>query len=542
MTDRRWTEVEAGGSAAGILLFDQEVEEQQKTQVNPRQLSMVQHLREIIPFDSKSVRWDSLPPTSIAGVIGVSRDITERKAAEAALRQSDLLHRSVLEASADCICILDCDGIIQLMNSPGQRAFELDGPEGVVGRDLEALWPAAGRKLVRAALRDARKGQIARFSGCCPTAQGNPKWWDVLVTPMCDEDGEVTRLLAISRDISAQRDSAERLKWASEHDALTSLPNRRAFQARLQAAALRAMQSSGTVGLLLIDLDHFKHVNDTMGHAAGDHLLKSFAQRLRAGVRGSDFVARLGGDEFAVILEGTFDEDDLVQTGASILARLKDPIRYDGRVMSAGASIGGALFPRHAQTANELFNNADTALYALKESGRGGTKMFHQHMRERAQKVASQLSLARLAISDGSVEPHYQPKVEVETGRIVGFEALLRWRHPSHGLQLPDTVLEAFKDYELAAKIGDLMQRRVFADIAGWMKDGVDAGVVAINAAPAEFLRDDFAERLLARLHEHAVPPSRGRGDRARLLRPGLRLRQPSPRRSQRSGNSDRAR
>ena len=146
--------------------------------------------------------------------------------------------------------------------------------------------------------------------------------------------------------------------------------------------------------------------------------------------------------------------------------------------MSAGASIGGALFPQHAQTANELFNNADTALYALKETGRGGTKMFHQHMREQAQKVASQLSLARLAISDGSVEPHYQPKVEVETGRVVGFEALLRWRHPSNGLQLPDTVLEAFKDYELAAKIGDLMQRRVFADIAGWMKDGLDAALV----------------------------------------------------------------
>ena len=472
-----------------------------------------QIVEEVIPingacrlFQTVKVPW--VREGGIAGVIGVSRDITERKEAEAALRQSELLHRSVLEASADCICILDCDGRIQLMNSPGQRAFELDGAEGVLGRDLETLWPAAGRKLVRAALREARAGQIARFSGCCPTAWGTPKWWDVVVTPMCEEGGEVTRLLAISRDISAQRESADRLKWASEHDALTSLPNRRAFQARLQAAALRAMQSSGTVGLLLIDLDHFKHVNDTMGHAAGDHLLKSFAQRLRAGVRDSDFVARLGGDEFAVILEGSHDEDDLVATGASILSRLKDPIRYDGRVMSAGASIGGAVFPRHAQTANELFNNADTALYALKEAGRGGTKMFHQHMRERAQKVASQLNLARVAMSEGSVEPHYQPKVELETGRVVGFEALLRWRHPSRGLQLPDTVLEAFKDYELAAKIGELMQRRVFADVASWLKDGVDAGVVAINAAPAEFLRDDFAERLLARLHEYAIPPA----------------------------------
>jgi diguanylate cyclase (GGDEF)-like protein len=322
---------------------------------------------------------------------------------------------------------------------------------------------------------------------------------------MVNERGDVTRLLSIARDITASRETAERLRRSSEHDALTDLPNRRSFQSHLQAATLRAMESGGMVGLLLLDLDHFKHVNDTLGHLAGDHVLQTFARRLKSCVRTTDLVARLGGDEFAVILDGVKGREDLLKAGESILARLDAPMRFEGRAISAGASIGGALFPADASNANELFKNADTALYALKASGRGGTRMFHNYMREEAQKAASQLSLARIAISEKSVVPHYQQKVDLGTGRIRGFEALLRWYHPRRGLQLPETVSEAFKDYELASKIGALMQRKIFADMARWRKAGIDFGRVSINAAPAEFLRDDFAERLLARLAEHGL-------------------------------------
>jgi diguanylate cyclase (GGDEF)-like protein len=248
-------------------------------------------------------------------------------------------------------------------------------------------------------------------------------------------------------------------------------------------------------------------VNDTLGHPAGDHLLRVFAQRLNESVREGDFVARLGGDEFAIVFESKGPDVDLLSAGRSILDRLQDPIPFDGRVISASASMGGALFPTDASNANELFKNADIALYALKASGRGGTRMFHQHMREQAQLVSSQLSLARTAISAKSVEPHYQQKIDLLTGQIVGFEALLRWRHPRRGIQQPDTVAEAFKDYELASKIGELMQQRVFADMRRWLDRGLPIGFVAINAAPVEFLRDDFAERFLAQMDQMQIPP-----------------------------------
>jgi EAL domain-containing protein (putative c-di-GMP-specific phosphodiesterase class I) len=184
-------------------------------------------------------------------------------------------------------------------------------------------------------------------------------------------------------------------------------------------------------------------------------------------------------------------------------------MRAGSRAVRAGASIGGALFPENASTADDLFKSADTALYALKHDGRGGTRLFDSYMLHEAERSASQLRVARGAVTDRTVVPVYQPKFDIGDGTLVGFEALLRWRDPRRGLQLPATLEEAFADYELAAKIGELMQRKVAADVRGWIESGFDFGRVAINAAPAEFLRDDYAEHFLSVLAENDLSPSR---------------------------------
>jgi diguanylate cyclase (GGDEF)-like protein len=330
-----------------------------------------------------------------------------------------------------------------------------------------------------------------------------------VIAAMRHDDGSLQGMLTIARDVTREREKSEQLKWASEHDALTHLPNRRAFQSRLQAAVLRAMESGGQIGLLLIDLDHFKHVNDSLGHSAGDDLLKSVAERLRGGVREEDFVARIGGDEFAIVLENLHSEESMLRVGDELQLLVQSPMRIAGRAVRAGASIGGALFPRHASSADDLFKNADTALYALKQDGRGGTRLFDFYMLDEAERSASQLRLARSAVTDRTVVPVYQPQFDIVEGTMSGLEALLRWRHPRKGLQLPGTLEEAFGDYELAAKIGEMMQRKVAADIRSWLDSGLDFGRVAINAAPAEFLRDDYAEHLLATFSEFEVPTER---------------------------------
>lgn len=424
---------------------------------------------------------------------------------EAALYESETLSRSILDASADCIKILSSRGEIELMNAPGLCAMELSSLDLVLGRYWPSLWPEEMRASVRAAIDQAKAGSPARFTGYCPTALGSPRWWDVVVTPMHADGGDVVRLLTISRDVTECRTAAEELRWASEHDALTHLPNRRAFETRLRAATSRAGQNGTAIGLLLIDLDHFKHVNDTLGHAAGDALLENFGQRLKTVFHAKDYVARLGGDEFAVILHAVDSEAQLLTAGQAISESLSRPVAFEGRMLTSGASIGGAMYPRDANCATELLKHADTALYALKGSGRGGTKLFRGYMREELQKAASQLDLARRAIASRALVPVYQPKVELSSGRIAGFEALMRWRHPTRGLQLPDLIAEAFKDYVQASAIGDQVQLAVFRDMAELRQHTLSLGRVSINAAPAEFLRDDYAERLLERLSQYGI-------------------------------------
>jgi diguanylate cyclase (GGDEF)-like protein/PAS domain S-box-containing protein len=432
-----------------------------------------------------------------------------RRSADEALRASEQLYRGIMQASTDAIVLLDKDGYVELVNDAAFEAMELDSADRVLGKHWTRLWRDQPGELVAEQLERAERDGTARFRGYCATSRGTPKWWDVVIAAMHGDDGNVRGMLTISRDVTSERERSEQLKWASEHDALTHLPNRRAFQARLQAATIRAMESGDQIGLLLIDLDHFKHVNDSLGHSAGDELLKSVAERLRGGLRNQDFVARIGGDEFAIVLENLQSEESMLRVGGDLESLIRSPTRIAGRAVTAGASIGGALFPRNAESADDLFKNADTALYALKQSGRGGTRLFDSYMLDDAERSASQLRLARDAVTDRTVVPVYQPQFDITDGSMAGLEALLRWRHPRKGLQLPGTVEEAFGDYELASKIGELMQRKVARDMRSWLDSSFDFGRVAINAAPAEFLRDDYAERLLGILAEFQIPAER---------------------------------
>jgi diguanylate cyclase (GGDEF)-like protein/PAS domain S-box-containing protein len=432
-----------------------------------------------------------------------------KRSADRALHRSERLHRTILESSADCIVLLTPEGRIEYLNAAAVDAFELPGANVVRGRQWTDFWNPEEICTFVSGLERAAGGETARLRGPGPTARGTRRWWDAIISPILDDSGSVTGILTVSRDVTADRERSEQLKWASEHDALTHLPNRRSFHARLQAATFRAMQAGEQVGLLIIDLDHFKHINDSFGHSAGDELLKVVAERLRNCVREHDLVARIGGDEFAILLENVGSSNALLAVGAQVQDRLRAPVRTGGRALCGGASIGGALFPTNAATAHDLFKYADTALYELKQSGRGGTKLFDNYMLAEAEKMASQLNLARGALTSKTVVPLYQPKIDIGSSQAVGLEALLRWRHPRRGLQLPATLEEAFNDYELAAKIGDLMQQKVARDIRRWLDDGVEFGRVSINAAPAEFLRDDYAERLLAILSSNEVPASR---------------------------------
>jgi diguanylate cyclase (GGDEF)-like protein/PAS domain S-box-containing protein len=351
---------------------------------------------------------------------------------------------------------------------------------------------------------------------------GPYRWVLARAVPSRDKSGTITgwygtctdvhdRVLAqeaLRSSIRKERRRSQQLKWTSEHDALTRLPNRRAFEARLEDAILHAPDTGSEVGLLLVDMDYFKHINDTLGHAAGDELLRTIATRLKRSVRDQDFVARIGGDEFAVILADLHSESDLAAVGNEVAAAVQLPLTIGGHVVRPGASIGGSICPTDAADAADFLKRADAALYALKRSGRGGFRLFERYMLEDVETAAFQLARAREAIAGDGIIAFYQPKVSIREGAVAGFEALLRYTTPQGAIELPDTLAEAFNDYELAAKIGELMQLRVAHDIRSWIDAGVEFGRISINAAPAEFLRNDYAERLLRVLALHDVPPT----------------------------------
>ena len=433
-------------------------------------------------------------------------DIHQRALDELALNESARAQHKMLDVSVDCIKIIRTDGTVSHMNRSGCVALGVPLDETRFGMKWLDLLPRAVRQRGQRALRLARRGRNARFAGLSQIPGSKPHHWDNILTPIKDEHGQTTGILCVSRDITLQREAEKRLRMAGEIDALTGLENRRSFKARLKRLTLRHRGDGQCVGLLMIDLDHFKHVNDTLGHAAGDHLLRVLSRRLATCLPPHGFVARLGGDEFAFLVSDIQSRAELLTAARTVHQQIEAPITYQGRVVNGGMSIGCALYPHDAQDAQGLMQRADTALNDLKADGRGGVRIFDDTMMRAAERTASQLARARQLVRDRGLTPHYQAKNRLDDGHIVGFEALLRWHCPERGWQDPCTVEDAFTDYALATRISAEMQDKVFGDMAQWLAAGLPVQPVSINAAPVEFLRDDFAEQLLRRVEQHRIP------------------------------------
>jgi diguanylate cyclase (GGDEF)-like protein len=351
------------------------------------------------------------------------------------------------------------------------------------------------------ALESADLGEVARLTISHDGPSGR-RWFDLAVSRVA---GEPKRTLIVARDITHQKKSEERALWMANHDPLTGLPNRLVLQNVLDDLP-RNPQSRGGLALLVLDVDNFKLINDTLGHDAGDAMLSAVAQRLKSTIRPGDLIARLGGDEFAILLEARSDEE-VEAAAVRIFEALHQPLAHHGRLMECNASIGASLYPRDGAGRSELMKAADIALYSAKSGGRGQLRIFRSAMRDDFQVRNSMILLARRALAADGILPHYQPKVCLRTGRIIGFEALLRWRDRDGRLRLPEGVKAAFEDPVLAAAISERMIGRTLADIRSWRDSGLAFGHVAINVAASEFSSGRFAEDFLEKLKEAGLGP-----------------------------------
>jgi diguanylate cyclase (GGDEF)-like protein len=315
-------------------------------------------------------------------------------------------------------------------------------------------------------------------------------------------EGEPTRIFGIVKDITEEKEARARIWHMANHDALTGLPNRRYFQEKLEAAYA---DTDNVAALLMIDLDHFKEVNDTLGHDVGDALLRAVAERLTEAAGEATTVARLGGDEFAV-LAPALDRAAACAFAETLLARLNRPIMLAGRMSSIRFSAGLAIAPADGPNGAELQKNADIALYFGKMRGRAAFVTYAPEMRAMVEHRIQVCSDVREALDANQLVPFYQPKVSLKTGEITGFEALLRWAHPD-GIRGPAAVMPAFEDRELAIGMGKAMLERVLSDMNAWKRLGLNYGHVALNASAAEFTGFDLAGHVLERVASAGLPP-----------------------------------
>ena len=438
-------------------------------------------------------------------LVGVLHDVTGRRRAED--RVADLGRR--LDALA-------ASGVVGIMVAEGERIVEANaeflrtvgyGPEDLAAGGLHwpSMTPPEWRERSRRGEEDAvvggasrpyEKEYLRKDGGRVPVLIGAVAL-----------DRSRRRRMCLVLDLSERKRAEERVRHLAHHDPLTGLPNRALFHDRLRQALAQAGRHGERAALLLLDLDRFKDVNDTLGHDAGDALLREVARRLLGRVREGDTVARLGGDEFALVLSPPASPRAAAELAARVGAALAEPVEHAGIPVHTGVSVGVTLFPDDGEEPERLLKNADVALYRAKAEGRGTCRFFVPDMRlgvERRRALEDEL---RSALARGELEPFYQPKVRLADDRVVGFEALVRWRHPTRGLVGPDEFLPVAEEAGLGAAVSDLVLRQAVARARAWQEAGLELTCLAVNLAPAQFRRGGLARTVRSVLDEAGLAP-----------------------------------
>ena len=392
------------------------------------------------------------------------------------------------------------------------EAYDIVGLAPADAVDVEMLiQQMAGeeREQLRAALGDLRYAGAAfdfeiELAGPEDTAR-----WVRMMGHADQRDGRVVRAYGAIQDISLRKTADRRIHHLAHHDGLTGLANRALFNHKLHEALAAATETNSLVGVGLVDFDHFKMINDTKGHAAGDRLLQVSAERLRDAVGRHGAAARLGGDEFAILLTGFEDSDAIIAFCERTAEILQEPISFGAEMLGASASLGITIFPDDHRDASELMKNADIALYLAKSVRRGRPAYFMPKLREQFEDRLSLMKDVRRGIAEGEFELHYQPICTITAGheaKIAGFEALMRWRHPEKGLLSPAAFQVAFEEVDLAAQLGDVSLLQVIDRIARWKKDRVDFGYISLNVNQAQFASGSFFAQIAEEVRSGVIP------------------------------------
>ena len=430
-------------------------------------------------------------------MVGTHTDITEEK--ELQLKYTH--QAQVIEQIHDGIIATDCGGNITSWNLGAENLFEYSASE-VIGKHISILYrqedvPGLKQK-IRASLLDT-----GIYSGDQIYVKKSKDTISIALSLslLKNEQGNSIGMIGINQDNTFRKqaenelyDQRKILYYQAHHDALTGLPNRVLFFDRLEQGIIKAKRHSEGLALFFIDLDKFKHINDSLGHGTGDKVLKIISKRLEGIVRKEDTVARLSGDEFTIIIEELKNPENASILAEKILAILKEPIYIDNHQLYVSGSIGISMYPEDSRDAQSLLKYADTAMYKAKEEGRNNFQFYSSEMTEFAMNRIVMKTCLRQAIDDEEFVIHYQPQINSCTGELVGLEALVRWQHPTMGFLTPDKFIPLAEETGMVIEVDRWVMRTAMMQISSWYKEGLKPGVLGLNLSINQLESRDFIQ------------------------------------------------
>ena len=431
-------------------------------------------------------------------IVMLDVDISDLISAE----QKQKRQAQILEQIHDSVISTDLNGIITHWN---QGATIIHGykEKEMIGKSIELLYlekdlEKAQWMRQQALLYDVYHGQIRK-----KTKNGNIIYTDVSISVLKDDNGKVIGLTRYSQDTTHKKEIENKLKiqtkllnFQAYHDPLTELPNRTLFDDRLQQSITNAQLHNEKFGLLFIDLDNFKQINDTLGHHYGDEILKIVAKRLSTCVRKEDTLSRLGGDEFTVLVQNLKTAESIAKIAQKIIESLKPKIVIETHELHITASIGISLYPKDSVLKNDLLKYADTAMYKAKDEGRNNYQFYSEEMTLLAFERAMMETNLRKAIKEKEFVVYYQPQIDARDNSIIGLEALVRWKHPEMGLIFPDKFISLAEDIGFIVELDHLVMKQAMIDISKWYKEGLTPGILSLNLSIKQLMDEAFIGHL----------------------------------------------
>ena len=433
-------------------------------------------------------------------------ETVEKRTAEP--RRSEEMFRELAANIPEALCIKDTEQ--QTIEYVNPAWHNLNGIRALPGDPVEKGLLTIHPDDLQWVTHERRKSSSARTSNEYRLIRPDKsvRWVHARSFPIVNPSGQSPWVAEIIEDVTQRREAQLQLLHLARHDALTGLPNRAHLQEALREAIARATMDGSSVSLMLLDIDFFKNVNDSLGHAAGDAVLREFATRLATCSRPEDVLGRLGGDEFALIVSTPADTLGAQYIAARMRNALRTPMMVQGQEILVTASIGTASYPSDASDLETLIRCADVALYEAKASGRNAARSYTAQMSERAKEKTDIEGALRLALLRDEFVLHYQPKVQIDNGRLTSVEALIRWNRPDHGLIAPGVFIPALEEMGLIVPVGAWVIETACRQIHEWQSTGLGGVRVAVNVSSRQVREDKFVDQVAEALRRHQVDPS----------------------------------